>query len=51
MIKIKEVFVLEEAVLDLMEGRAFYDRIEAGVGEYFWDCLLSDIESLILYVG
>ncbi|MFH0728053.1 MAG: type II toxin-antitoxin system RelE/ParE family toxin [Pseudomonadota bacterium] len=33
------------------EGKSFYDRQEAGVGEYFWDCLIADIESLILYAG
>ena len=49
--KIKEVFVLEDAVDDLNEGRNFYDRKEAGVGDYFWDCLIADIESLIIYAG
>lgn len=49
--KIIDVFILEEAVDDLNEGRAFYDLQAAGVGEYFWDCLISDIESLILYAG
>lgn len=51
MIKIKEVFVLDEAVADLKEGKAFYDQIEVGVGSYFWDSLVSDIESLVLYAG
>ncbi len=51
MIKIKEVFVLEEAVADLNEGKAFYDQIEVGVGSYFWDSLVSEIESLVLYAG
>lgn len=49
--KIKDVFVLKEAVGDLNEGRSFYDRQELGVGEYFWDCLIADIESLIIYAG
>lgn len=49
--KIKEVFVLKEAVDDLNEGRAFYDRQESGVGDYFWDCLIADIESIIIYAG
>ena len=44
--KIKDVFVLEEAVDDLEEGRAFYNLRESGVGEYFWGCLISDIESV-----
>lgn len=49
--KIKDVFVLKEAVDDLNDGKAFYDCQESGVGEYFWDCLIADIESLILYAG
>lgn len=49
--KIKDILVLEEAVEDLHKGTDFYDRQEAGVGNYFWDCLISDIESLILYAG
>jgi hypothetical protein len=35
MIKIKDVLVIKEAVDDLNDGRIFYDRKEAGVGEYF----------------
>ena len=49
--KAKDVYVLEEAVGDLNEGRSFYDRHERGVGDYFWDCLIADIESLIIYAG
>jgi hypothetical protein len=32
-------------------GKAFYNLRELGVGEYFWDSLISDIESLIIYAG
>lgn len=49
--KIKDVFILEEAADDLHKGTYFYDRQEAGIGDYFWDCLISDIESLIIYAG
>jgi len=35
------VFILEEAVDDLEEGKDFYHRKEFGVGEYFWDSLIS----------
>jgi hypothetical protein len=49
--KIKDVFILEEAVDDLNEGKSFYDHREIGVGEYFWDSLISDIGSLIIYAG
>ncbi len=33
--KVKDVFVLKEAVDDLNEGRSFYDLQESGVGDYF----------------
>ena len=49
--KIKNVFILREAVDDLDEGKSFYDFQEHGVGEYFFDCIVADIESLILYAG
>jgi hypothetical protein len=49
--KIQNVFVLEDALDDLHEGKSFYNLQEAGVGGYFWDCLISDIESLIIYAG
>jgi hypothetical protein len=49
--KIKNVLILEEAVIDLDEGKSFYDENELGVGDYFWDSLLADIESLVIYAG
>ena len=49
--KVKDVLTLKEAADDLNEGRAFYDIQEPGVGNYFWDCMISDIESLIIYAG
>ena len=48
---IKDVFILEEAVDDMNEGKSFYNLREIGVGEYFWDSLISDIGSLIIYAG
>lgn len=48
---IEEVFILKEATDDLYEGKLFYDKKEPGVGDYFWDCLISDIESLVIYAG
>ncbi|MFT4926329.1 MAG: hypothetical protein ACI8WB_002427 [Phenylobacterium sp.] len=51
MIEFSDVVVLEEAADDMNVGRAFYERQETGVGDYFWDCILSDIESLIIYAG
>ena len=49
--KVKDVLILKEASDDLNEGKAFYDIQEPGVGDYFWDCMISDIESLIIYAG
>lgn len=49
--KIGEVIVLDEAVEDLEIGRAFYDEREFGIGDYFIDCILSDVVSLRLYAG
>ena len=49
--KIKDVFILDEAVIDLEDGKFFYDKKESNVGEYFWDSLLADIESLVIYAG
>lgn len=48
---IKSIKILSDAELDLVDGRRFYESLERGIGEYFWDCLLSDIESLIIYGG
>ena len=48
---IKHILILSEAEADLEDGRFFYESQEQGVGEYFWDSLLSDIESLIIYAG
>ncbi len=49
--KVLDVVVLKEAVYDLTEGISFYDRIQTGIGDYFWDSLLADIESLREYAG
>ncbi|MBF0548255.1 MAG: type II toxin-antitoxin system RelE/ParE family toxin [Candidatus Riflebacteria bacterium] len=49
--KAVEVLISEEAVDDLEAGKAFYDEIELGVGEYFIDCLLADFGSLRFYGG
>ncbi len=41
---IKDVFILNEAIDDLQDGKEFYNQQENGVGEYFWNCLVTDIE-------
>jgi len=47
----KPVFVLSDAAEDLELGKAFYESQEIGIGDYFVDSLLSDIESLRLFHG
>jgi len=51
MMRIKEIITLDEVAEDLNDGKAFYDRLSPGLGDYFWDSLLADIESLYLYAG
>jgi len=49
--KVKEIVLLKEAAEDLENGESFYNNREPGVGKYFWDSLISDIESLIILAG
>jgi hypothetical protein len=49
--KFREVVVSDESIADLDEGKAYYDARELGVGEYFIDSLLADLESLAFYAG
>ena len=41
--------ILPSALVDLAEGRIFYDKQAEGAGDYFMDCLFPDIDSLALY--
>jgi hypothetical protein len=50
-VKARDVVILREVADDLNDGKTFYDQSGPGVGDYFWDSLLADIESLILYAG
>ena len=43
--------MLRPAFEDLAAGRRFYDRQEEGVGDYFFDSLFAEIDSLVLYAG
>jgi hypothetical protein len=45
------VVVLEDAAADLEAGRRFYESREPGVGDYFVESRLSDLDSLVLYAG
>jgi hypothetical protein len=47
----KSVVVLADAAEDIEFGRDFYDSQEIGIGDYFTDSILSDIESLALFYG
>ena len=46
-----KIKVLSSAIEDLYEGRLFYEKQGEGLGEYFFDSLFSDIDSLLLYGG
>ena len=43
--------ILSSALEDLYEARLFYERQGVGLGDYFFDSLFSDIDSLVLYGG
>jgi len=46
-----QVLVLEAAATDLAEGIDFYEVQKAELGSYFFDSLISDIESLAISAG
>jgi len=43
--------ILSSALEDLHKGRLFYQKQGEGLGEYFFDTLFSDIDSLALFGG
>ena len=45
------VVILEDAAEDLESGAEFYESCATGVGDYFFDSILSDLDSLILFAG
>ena len=45
------VRILSSALDDLAVGRKFYEKQAEGVGDYFFDSLFADIDSLSLYGG
>ncbi len=47
----KAVVISEEADQDLKTGKRFYERGGEEVGEYFAECLVGDIESLLIHAG
>ena len=42
----KEVLILEEAVTDLKKSKEFYNRQDPGIGNYFINEILSEIQEL-----
>jgi len=46
-----KIRILSSAMGDLTEGRFFYERQGEELGEYFFDSLFSDIDSLVLHAG
>ena len=45
------IVILEDAAEDLESGAQFYESCATGVGNYFLDSILSDLDSLILFAG
>jgi hypothetical protein len=45
------VVVLEDAAEDLESSAQFYESCAIGVGDYFLDAILSDLDSLVLFAG
>ena len=48
---VKEIIALEEVSIDLKIAEEFYEQQSRGLGKYFKDSIISDIESLWLYAG
>jgi hypothetical protein len=48
---VKKIRLLDEAYLDLQAGHLFYEKQAPGLGGYFLDTLISDIDSLVVYAG
>lgn len=46
-----QVRIARSAETDLLEGYAFYEEQQPGIGEYFLDSLFADIDALVLFAG
>ena len=46
-----KIKILPSAIDDLSNGRLFYEKNGENLGEYFFNSLFSDIDSLVLYAG
>lgn len=45
------VAITSDAEADIGQGYWFYEEQSAGLGDYFRDCILADIDSLMFYGG
>ena len=48
---IKDIIALDDVWLDLEIAKEFYEHQSRGLGRYFKDTIISEIESLWLYAG
>jgi plasmid stabilization system protein ParE len=48
---VKQVRITSSAETDLLNGFAFYEHQQTGIGSYFLDSLFADIDSLALFAG
>ncbi|HLA85531.1 MAG TPA: type II toxin-antitoxin system RelE/ParE family toxin [Thermoguttaceae bacterium] len=46
-----KIEILDRAKQDFLDGFRFYENQSEGVGRYFLDSVMADIESLSLYAG
>jgi len=46
-----KVVVLEDAKADIHDASRFYESCREGIGSYFLDSILSDLDSLELFAG
>ena len=46
-----KIHIVDQAENDFVDGYNFYEDQAPGLGEYFLDCIYSDVESLVLYAG
>ena len=49
--KYREVRLTDEAIQDIDNAANFYDQIEPGLGDYFFDSITTDVEALEFFGG
>jgi len=49
--KHREVRLTDEAIQDIDHAVNFYDQIEPGLGDYFFDSITTDVEALEFFGG